>query len=60
MSKVLAMALAPDGIHVNYPGRIMTRMLTDAGLTGESADALFSKAPLGHIGQPVKMATIAV
>jgi len=38
----------------------MTRMLTDAGLTGESADALFSKAPLGRIGQPVEMATMAV
>jgi len=56
------MELGPDGIRVNsiHPGGIMTRMLTDAGLDGESADALFSKAPVGRIGQPEEMANLAV
>ena len=62
MTKVAAMELGPDGIRVNsiHPGGIMTRMLSDAGLDGESADALFSKAPVGRIGQPEEMATLAV
>ncbi len=62
MTKVAAMELGPDNIRVNsiHPGGIMTRMLTDAGLSEDNASALFSKAPIGRIGQPEEMATLAV
>ena len=61
MTKVAAMELGPDNIRVNsiHPGGILTRMLTDAGLTSDSANDLFSKAPIGRIGQPEEMATLA-
>lgn len=61
MTKVAAMELGRDRIRVNsiHPGGILTRMLTDAGLTGEGANDLFSKVPLGRIGQPEEMATLA-
>ena len=37
----------------------MTQMLTDAGLSGDSAAELFQAVPLGRIGQPEEMATLA-
>lgn len=61
MTKVAALELGPDNIRVNsiHPGGILTRMLTDAGLSGEGANDLFSKVPLGRIGQPEEMAALA-
>ncbi len=61
MTKVAALELGPDNIRVNsiHPGGIMTRMLTDAGLTSDGANDLFSSAPVGRIGQPEEMATLA-
>lgn len=61
MTKVAAMELGRDNIRVNsiHPGGVMTRMLTDAGLPEEVADQLFAKTPLGRIGKPSEMATLA-
>lgn len=61
MTKVAALELGPDNIRVNsiHPGGIMTSMLTDAGLSSEVAEAMFSSAPVGRIGQPEEMATLA-
>jgi 3alpha(or 20beta)-hydroxysteroid dehydrogenase len=61
MTKVAALELGPDNIRVNsiHPGGILTRMLTDAGLTSDGANAMFSAAPVGRIGQPEEMATLA-
>jgi len=61
MTKVAAMELGPDNIRVNsiHPGGVMTNMLSDAGLTGAGADALFARTPLGRIAQPEEMATLA-
>ncbi|MGB5098409.1 MAG: glucose 1-dehydrogenase [Porticoccaceae bacterium] len=61
MTKVAAMELGPDNIRVNsiHPGGVMTNMLTDAGLTGAGADAMFARTPLGRIAQPEEMATLA-
>jgi 3alpha(or 20beta)-hydroxysteroid dehydrogenase len=62
MSRVAALERGPVGIRGSsiHPGGSMTRRLSDAGLDGESAGALFSKAPVGRIGQPEEMATLAV
>jgi 3alpha(or 20beta)-hydroxysteroid dehydrogenase len=61
MTKVAALELGPDNIRVNsiHPGGIMTAMLTDAGLTSEGAEAMFSSAPVGRIGRPEEMANLA-
>lgn len=61
MTKVAAMELGPDNIRVNsiHPGGILTNMVTDAGLTGDAANTLFSAVPVGRIGQPREMATLA-
>lgn len=61
MTKVAALELGPLNIRVNsiHPGGILTRMLTDAGLTSDGANDLFSAAPIGRIGQPEEMATLA-
>ena len=61
MTKVAALELGPLNIRVNsiHPGGIMTRMLTDAGLTSDGANDMFSAAPVGRIGQPEEMAALA-
>ena len=61
MTKVAALELGRHNIRVNsiHPGGIMTQMLTDAGLSGDSAAELFTAVPLGRIGQPEEMATLA-
>jgi len=61
MTKVAAMELGPDNIRVNsiHPGGVLTNMVTDAGLVADEADNLFNGVPLGRIGQPREMATLA-
>lgn len=61
MTKVAAMELGPDGIRVNsiHPGGILTPMVTQTGIDEATMSDLFSKVPLGRVGQPEEMATLA-
>ncbi len=61
MTKVAAMELGPDNIRVNsiHPGGIHTPMITQAGMDESVMTDIFSKVPLGRVGQPEEMATLA-
>ncbi|MEZ0148343.1 MAG: glucose 1-dehydrogenase [Candidatus Reddybacter sp.] len=61
MTKVAAMELGPDNIRVNsiHPGGIHTPMITQTGMDESTMNALFGKVPLGRVGQPEEMATLA-
>jgi 3alpha(or 20beta)-hydroxysteroid dehydrogenase len=61
MTKVAALELGKYGIRVNsiHPGGILTPMVTGAGLDAQAAGDIFGKVPLGRIGQPEEMATLA-
>ena len=61
MTKVAAMELGPDNIRVNsiHPGGIHTPMITQAGMDESVMKDIFSKVPLGRVGQPEEMATLA-
>jgi len=61
MTKVAALELGKYGIRVNsiHPGGILTPMMTGAGLDAQTAGDIFGKVPLGRIGQPEEMATLA-
>lgn len=61
MTKVAAMELGPDNIRVNsiHPGGIHTPMITQAGMDETAMKDIFSKVPIGRVGQPEEMATLA-
>ncbi|OUS16450.1 3-alpha-hydroxysteroid dehydrogenase [Gammaproteobacteria bacterium 50_400_T64] len=61
MTKVAAMELGPDNIRVNsiHPGGIHTPMITQTGMDDSAMNDIFGKVPLGRVGQPEEMATLA-
>ncbi|PCJ37906.1 MAG: 3-alpha-hydroxysteroid dehydrogenase [Cellvibrionales bacterium] len=61
MTKVAAMELGPDNIRVNsiHPGGIHTPMITQTGMDDAAMNNIFGKVPLGRVGQPEEMATLA-
>ena len=62
LTKVTAMALAPQGIRVNAigPGTILTEMAKTAVLQNEEARRkILSRSPLGRCGEPEEIAAVA-
>lgn len=62
LTKVMALALAQYGIRVNAigPGSVMSDMLSAATSSDpEARDRLLSRTPLGRIGEPAEIASIA-
>jgi glucose 1-dehydrogenase len=61
LTKVMALSLAPYGIRVNAigPGSIMTDMLASVNSNPEAKARILSRTPLGRIGEPSEIATIA-
>jgi glucose 1-dehydrogenase len=61
LTKVMALSLAPYGIRVNAigPGSIMTDILK-AVATDKEAKSRLARTPLGRIGDPDEIASIAV
>jgi 3alpha(or 20beta)-hydroxysteroid dehydrogenase len=61
MTKVAALEMGKYGIRVNsiHPGGVQTKILDDVDLRGDKAAAAFKATPLGRIGQPEEMATLA-
>jgi NAD(P)-dependent dehydrogenase (short-subunit alcohol dehydrogenase family) len=61
LTKVMALALAPHGIRVNAigPGSIMTDMLASVANDKAARDKVMSRTPLGRIGEPSEIASIA-
>lgn len=61
LTRVMALALAPHGIRVNAigPGSIMTEMLTNVNNDEEARGRILSRTPLGRIGEPSEIASIA-
>src|SRR5438477_3511721 len=62
LTKVMALSLAPYGIRVNAigPGSIMTDILKAVATDKEAKRRLLSRTPLGRIGEPEEIASIAV
>jgi NAD(P)-dependent dehydrogenase (short-subunit alcohol dehydrogenase family) len=62
LTKVMALALAPHGIRVNAigPGSIMTDILKAVATDKEAKRRILARTPLGRIGEPDEIATIAV
>jgi glucose 1-dehydrogenase len=62
LTKVMALALAPHGIRVNAigPGSIMTDILKAVATDREAKRRILARTPLGRIGEPDEIATIAV
>src|SRR5215470_2998292 len=62
LTKVMALSLAPYGIRVNAigPGSIMTDILKAVATDREAKRRLLARTPLGRIGDPDEIATIAV
>jgi glucose 1-dehydrogenase len=62
LTKVMAVALAPQGIRVNAigPGTILTEMAKQAVLTDDAARRkILSRTPLGRCGEPEEVAAVA-
>jgi len=61
MTKVAALELGKYGIRVNslHPGGVQTKILADINLTSDEAAEVFKAIPIGRIGQPEEMATLA-
>jgi len=62
LTKVMALALAEYGIHVNAigPGNINTDILKKRGSGSSVRKKILSRTPLGRIGDPEEIASIAV
>jgi glucose 1-dehydrogenase len=62
LTKVMALALAPYGIRVNAigPGSIMTDILKAVATDKEAKRRILARTPLGRIGEPEEIASIAV
>ena len=62
LTKVMALSLAPYGIRVNAigPGSIMTDILKSVATDREAKRRLLARTPLGRIGEPDEIASIAV
>lgn len=61
LTKVMALSLAPHGIRVNAigPGSIMTDILKSVANDQEAMDKIMSRTPLGRIGDPSEVASVA-
>src|SRR4051812_14365172 len=61
LTKVMALSLAPYGIRVNAigPGSIMTDILKGVASDMEAKRRLLARTPLGRIGAPEEVASIA-
>ncbi|WP_309082686.1 SDR family oxidoreductase [Chelativorans sp.] len=61
LTKAMALSLAPYGIRVNAigPGSIMTDMLASVNNDPAARDRILSRTPLGRIGDPREIASIA-
>jgi glucose 1-dehydrogenase len=61
LTRVMALALAPHGIRVNGigPGSIMTDMLASVANDAATRRRVLSRTPLGRIGEPAEIASIA-
>lgn len=61
LTKVMALSLAPYGIRVNAigPGSIMTDILKAVATDEEARRRILMRTPLGRIGQPAEIASIA-
>jgi NAD(P)-dependent dehydrogenase (short-subunit alcohol dehydrogenase family) len=62
LTKVMAIALADKGIRVNAigPGSIRTEMMQSVVSDAEKMRAALSRTPLGRIGEPEEIASVAV
>jgi glucose 1-dehydrogenase len=62
LTKVMALTLAPYGIRVNAigPGSIMTDILKAVATDKEAKRRILARTPLGRIGEPDEIASIAV
>ena len=62
LTKVMALSLAPYGIRVNAigPGSIMTDILKSVATDREAKRRIFSRTPLGRIGETDEIASVAV
>src|SRR5215468_4070916 len=62
LTKVMALSLAPHGIRVNAigPGSIMTDILKSVGSDRDARRRIMSRTPLGRIGEPEEIASVAV
>jgi glucose 1-dehydrogenase len=62
LTKVMALSLAPYGIRVNAigPGSIMTDILRSVGSDRAAKRRILSRTPLGRIGEPEEIASVAV
>lgn len=63
LTKVMALALAPHGIRVNGigPGTILTELARTAVLGNREAERkILSRTPLGRMGEPSEIASVAV
>jgi glucose 1-dehydrogenase len=62
LTKVMALSLAPYGIRVNAigPGSIMTEILKAVATDKEAKRRILARTPLGRIGEPDEIASIAV
>ncbi len=61
LTKVMALSLAPSGIRVNAvgPGSVMTEYMKTELSSSEARNRVLSRTPLGRIGDPDEIASIA-